>query len=302
MRTISRSSFGDIRIFVEVARRGGFRAAAEHLQQAPASVSEAIQRFEDKLGVRLFERSTRSVALTPIGKQFYEKSLPAVTELEGAVNALDDQKNEISGTLRLSAPYSAGPFFLDDLISSFAIAYPAVDVEVIYDDKKIDLYTAGIDAAIRSNTLLAQDTHAVSVGPELAMSIVASQDYLAQKGTPQHPSDILSHDAICYAFGFGGQLAPWGFSGVDGQYVMQPKPRMVSNDMRTLLNYAQNGLGLAYVYAGIAAPYIEKNNMVSVLEEHLSPLPRYSINYLSKKNITPRLRAFLDLAKVSSKS
>jgi len=296
---MNRNSFGDIRVFVEVARRGGFRAAAEHLQQAPASVSEAVQRFEDRLGVRLFERSTRSVALTPIGEQFYARSLPAVTELEGAVSDLDDQKNEVAGTLRLSAPYSAGPFFLDDLVARFAVAYPAVNVELIYDDKKVDLLTSGIDAAIRSNTLLGPDTHAVVVGPKLTMSIVAAPDYLARKGLPEHPREILHHDAICYAFGLGGQLAPWGFVGPDGAYVMQPKPRMVANDMRSLLNYAQHGLGLAYVYAEIAAPYVARSDMIEVLAEHLCPLPRYSLNYRSKRHMTRRLRAFVDMAKDS---
>ncbi len=298
---MSRSNFGDIRVFVEVARRGGFRAAAEHLHQAPASISEAVQRFEDRLGVKLFERSTRSVVLTSIGEQFYARSLPAVAELEGAISDLDDQKDQVTGTLRLSAPYSAGPFFLDELVARFAEAYPSVDVELIYDDKKIDLLTSGIDAAIRSNTLLGPDTHAVSVGPELKMSIVAAPSYLARKDTPKHPRDILEHDAICYAFGLGGQQAPWGFIGPEGEYVMQPQPRMLANDMRSLLQYAKHGLGLAYVYAEIAAPYITNGNVVEVLTKHLSSMPRYSLNYLGKKHMTRRLRAFVDMAKENAR-
>ncbi|MBG6172530.1 DNA-binding transcriptional LysR family regulator [Labrenzia sp. EL_208] len=295
------NNFGEIRVFVEVARRGGFRAAAAHLHQAPASVSEAIQRFEDRLGVRLFERSTRSVALTPIGEQFYERSLPAVTDLERALAALDEQKDQVSGTLRLSAPYSAGPFFLDDLVVRFAETYPSVQIEVIFDDKKVDLVTSGIDAAIRSNTMMAPDTHAVPVGPELNMTIVASRAYLDDRGTPKHPHDVLEHDTICYAFGRGDRLAPWGFSGPDGSFVMQPKPRMVANDMRSLLNYAAQGLGLALVYKDIAKPFVEKHDLIEVLGMHLAPLPRYSINYQSKKHMPRRLRAFIDLAKAQNR-
>ncbi len=294
---MNRNNFGDIRVFVEVARRGGFRAAAKYLQQAPASVSEAVQRFEDRLGVRLFERSTRSVVLTPIGEQFYARSLPAIAELEGAVSDIDDQKDNVSGTLRLSAPYSAGPFFLDELVAHYAREYPSVNVELIYNDNKVDLLTSGIDAAIRSNTLLGPDTHAVSVGPELTMAIVATPEYLERMGTPKRPEDILQHHAICYAFGRGDQLAPWGFKGADGPYVMQTKSRMVANDMRSLLCYAQHGLGLAYVYSEIAAPYIANGNMVEVLKDYLLPLPRYSLNYRSKKHMTRRLRAFIDMAK-----
>lgn len=294
---MARSNFGDIRVFVEVARRGGFRAAADHLQQAPASVSEAVQRLEDRLGVRLLERSSRSVALTPIGERFYAKSLPAILELEGAVHDLDDQKDAVTGTLRLTAPYSAGSFFLDGLVSRFAREFPAVKVEVIYDDKKVDLLTSGVDAAIRSNTLLGPDTHAVPVGPELEMTIIASSDYLVRKGTPTHPRDILDHDTICYAFGMGGQHAPWGFHGPDGSFTMQPKPRMVANDMRSLLTYARQGLGLAYLYREIAAPYIGTDGLTEVLTNRLAQLPRYSLNYRSKRNMTRRLRAFVDMAK-----
>ncbi len=282
---------------MEVARKGGFRAAAESLQLAPASVSEAVQRFEDRLGVRLFERSTRAVALTPVGERFFERSLPAVTDLEAAINDLHDQKGRVTGTLRLSAPYSAGPFFLDDLVARFAISHPEVDVELIYDDKKVDLLSSGIDAAVRSNTLLGQDTHAVPVGPELTMSIVASPDYLAKNGMPVQPHDILSHAAICYAFDLGGQRAPWGFKGLDGYYTVEPKPRMMANDMRSLIHYAEHGLGLAYIYREIGLPYIENGTVVEVLAEHLSPLPRYSLNYRSKRHMTSRLRAFIDTAK-----
>ncbi|RKQ69176.1 LysR family transcriptional regulator [Litorimonas taeanensis] len=297
---MSRNNFGDIRIFVQVARMGGFRAAAKQLRQAPASVSEAVQRLEDRIGVKLFERSTRSVALTQVGEQLYTRSLPAVKELEEALSDIDVQKDEVAGTLKLSAPYSAGPFFLDNLIAKFATLYPTVDVEIIYDDNKVDLVTSGIDAAIRSNTLLEPDTHAVTVGPALTMSIIVSQDYLTRKGTPKHPQDIINHDTLCYAFGRSGQLAPWSFNGPDGVYTIQPKPRIAVNDMRSLLHYAEQGLGLAYVYKEIAAPFLKSGKMKDVLNAHLTPFPRYSLNYLSKRHMPRRLRAFIDMAKEST--
>lgn len=296
---MSRNNFGDVRIFVEVARRGGFRAAAEALNLAPASISEAVQRFEEKLDARLFQRSTRAVVLTPIGEWLFERSQSAVIDLEEAISDLQNLKGHVAGTLRLSAPYSAGPFFLDDLVARYAASHPEVIVEVIYDDKKVDLLRSGIDAAIRSTTLLGTDTHAVSVGPELDVTIVASPHYLAQKGVPKRPKDILKHDAICYAFDHGENLAPWGFKGTQGHFFVQPKPKMVANDMRSLILYAQRGLGLAYLYREIAAPYIRKDDLTEVLSEHLLPLPRYSLNYISKRHMTTRLRAFIDMAKAN---
>lgn len=294
---MSKSGFGDIRIFVEVARRGGFRAAADHLQQAPASVSQAIQRFEERLGVKVFERSTRAVALTAIGEELYRRSLPAVTDLEAAIEDLENHKDEVAGRLRLTAPYSAGPFFLDELVAEFSKRYEAVDIELIYDDKKVDLISSGVDAAIRSNMLLEQDTHAFPIGPELNMSIVASPEYLSKHGMPDNPDEILNHDAICYAFGKASSLAPWTFKDSNGTYTIQPKPKLVANDMRSLLNYAQNGLGLAYIYSEIAKPFLDQGKVVGVLGDHIAQLSRYSVNYRSKRLMTRRLRSFLDMAK-----
>ncbi|MEP3279429.1 MAG: LysR family transcriptional regulator [Stappiaceae bacterium] len=298
---MQRSQLSDMTVFVEVARANGFRAAAKNLKLKPGSVSEAVQRFEDRLGVRLFERSTRSVALTTIGEQLFARSLPAIDELEAAVQGIEEQKEKISGTLRLTAPYSAGAFFLDELVVRFAESCPEATVEVIYDDRKVDMMETRVDAAIRSSTLLEADTHAVPVGPKLKMAIVAAPAYLHRKGAPDVPQDILNHDGICFAFGSGGQLAPWTFEGEQGSYIAMPKPRMVANDLRSLLLYATNGLGLAYVYAEMATPFLAEGRLVEVLPGEVPSLPSYSLNYRSKKHMTRRLRAFIDLAKSKSR-
>jgi DNA-binding transcriptional LysR family regulator len=298
---MQRNQLSDMAVFVEVARANGFRAAAQNLKLKAGSVSEAIQRFEDRLGVRLFERSTRSVVLTPIGEQLYERSLPAINELEAAVLGLDEQKDKVTGTLRLTAPYSAGAFFLDGLVAEFAAVYPEVTVELLYDDMKIDLLESRVDAAIRANILLEADTHAVPVGPHLNMAIVASPSYLNKHSTPDVPQDLLQHDGICFAFGSSDQLAPWTFEGKKGPYTVMPKPRMIVNDLRSQLAYAANDLGLAYLYADVAAPFLADGTLIEVLQGQVPPLPSYSLNYRSKKHMTRRLRAFVDLAKLTAR-
>ncbi|MET1416189.1 LysR family transcriptional regulator [Roseibium sp. HPY-6] len=294
---MKRNQLSDMSVFVEVARVKGFRAAAENLKLKAGSVSEAVQRFEDRLGVRLFERSTRSVALTPAGEQLYRRSLPAITDLETAIRELDALKDSVAGTLRISAPYSAGAFFLDGLLSEYALLYPDVAVELIYDDAKVDLVEAGVDVAIRSNTLLEPDTHALPIGPELRMAIVASRSYLERAGVPASPEHILDHEGICFAFGRGDRMAPWMFEGKDGLYSVMPRPRMVVNDLRALLTYARAGLGLAYVYADMAEADLATGDLIAVLPGAVPSLPRYSLNYRSKKHMPRRLRAFVDLAK-----
>lgn len=294
---MQRNQLSDVAIFVEVARQNGFRAAADALGLQAASVSEAVQRFEDRLGVRLFERSTRAVALTSVGQWLYEHALPAINDLEAAFRDLEEQRDSVSGTLRLSAPYSAGAFFLDDLVARFAEQHPDVTVELIYDDQKVDLISSQVDAAIRATTLLEAETHAVSVGPILRMALVAAPDYLDRRGMPQTPQDILNHDGICFAFGGSGALAPWVFESDDGPVSIMPRPRMITNDLRSLIGYASRGLGLAYVYADVAIPIIEAGQLVEIMPELIPSMPRYSLNYRSKRNMSKRLRAFVDMAK-----
>lgn len=224
---MQRTQLNDMTVFVEVARSQGFRAAADKLKLGAGTVSEAIQRFEDRLGVRLIERSTRSMALTTAGENLYRRSLPAIVDLESALNDLSEDADVVAGVLRLTAPRSAGPFFLDALIMNFAAAYPEVSIELIYDDKKVDLVASRVDAAIRSNTLLEQDTHALPIGPELKMALVASPAYLATHGRPKRPTDLVSHNGICFSFGSADNLASWGFIGDKGVYDVMPKPRQI---------------------------------------------------------------------------
>lgn len=293
---MKKNQLNDISIFVEVAQANGFRAAAEKLKVGASSVSEAIQRLEDRLGIRLIERTTRKISLTSAGKKLYQRSLPAIKEIEVAVNELNESEHDIAGTLKLTAPISSGPLFLDNLLTQYSVLYPDVQIELIYDDNKIDLVSTSIDAAIRSHTLLELDTHAIPVGPKLSLIMVASQEYLMKNGTPKTPKDILKHDGICYAFGRSGNLAPWQFIQDENIYTVMPKTKIKVNDMLSMLTYAQAGLGLAYLYKETAEPYIKSARLVSILPDKIPQLPSYTINYLSKRNMPARLRAFIELA------
>ncbi len=297
---MERQQLSDLTVFAEVARAKGFRAAASRLNLQAGSISEAVQRFEDRLGVRLFERSTRSVALTTAGEKLYSRSLPALADLEAAIQELDEDKDGIAGTLKLSAPYSAGPFFLDRLLAQFAKQFPDVLIELIYDDAKADLVTSGVDAAIRSNTLLEQDTHALPIGPDLKMALVASPEYLAEKGMPERPSDLIDHDGIFFAFGSSGNIAPWTFEAGDGPRAINAKRRIVVNNLQSMVHCAASGLGLAYVYREAAKNAIDQGQLLSLFDNKVPELPRYSLNYRTKRHMPARLRAFIDFAKETS--
>ncbi|WP_406647678.1 LysR substrate-binding domain-containing protein [Aliisedimentitalea scapharcae] len=294
---MKRNELNDVSIFVAVARENGFRAAADKLKLGAGSVSEAVQRFEDRLGVRLIERSTRAIALTKAGELLYRRSLPAINDLETALNDVHDLNEGLSGTLRLTAPIGAGQLFLDALITGFAKEHPAVTIELIYDEKKVDLVTSGVDAAIRAETLLDPDTHAIAVGPVQDMMIVASPDYLATSPPLEVPADVAGHNGVCFAFAGADDLAPWVFTGKDGPFSVMPRPRMVANDVTSILEGAKAGLGLTYIFANSVESFLRDGSLVQVLNGRTEALPRFSLNYLTKRNMPSRVRAFVDFAK-----
>jgi len=292
------ANLNDLSVFVEVARANGFRAAADNLNLGAGSVSATVQRIESRLGVRLIERTTRKISLTTAGEQLFKRSVTALAELTSALDDVGGDQRIVSGTLRLSAPRSSSPFFLDELIASFGATYPEVRVEVMYDDEKVDLVTAGVDAAIRSQTLLEKETYAVEIGPKLEMALVASPDYLERVGTPKKPTDLTHHDGICFAFGRADRLAPWIFAeGKKAPYAVSPKARMIVNDLVSMINFAKAGLGLTYVYKKPAEPYIQSGELVTLFDRKVPALSRYTINYLTKRHMPARLRTFIELAK-----
>ena len=293
------ANLNDIGVFVEVARANGFRAAAANLNLGVGSVSETIRRLEARLGVRLIERTTRKIALTAAGEKLFQRSLPALKDLANALNELGEEQQTLSGTLRLSAPRSSSPFFLDDAIAQYSAAYPKISIEVMYDDDRVDLVTSGIDAAIRSKTLLQSGTYSVEIGPKLDMALVASPRYLKVNGTPKKPAELTEHDGIRFAFGRADRLAPWSFVEGKGKrsYSVTPKSRMIVNDLVSMINFAKSGLGLAYVYRKPAEPWIDSGELVTLFDKHVPPLPRYTINYLTKRHMPARLKAFIDLVK-----
>lgn len=295
---MKKTNLNDVLVFTEVARANGFRAAAEKLNLGAGSVSETVQRIEDRLGVRLIERTTRKMSLTNAGERLFQRTLPALADLESALEEAGEDQNTLSGALRLSAPRSSSPFFLDEVIAEFGAAYPEVSVEVMYDDSKVDLVTSGIDAAIRSQTLLEKETYAVEIGPKLDMALVAAPTYLERNGRPKKPTDLTNHDGIRFGFGSADRLAPWSFVvGKKPAYMITPRPRMIVNDLMSMINFAKAGLGFAYVYRKPAEPFIESGELVTIFDKYVPALPRYTINYLTKRHMPARLRAFIDLAK-----
>lgn len=294
---MERSQLSDIAVFVEVARCKSFRGAAKKLGITPGAVSTSVHRFENRLGVRLLERTTRSVALSVPGEFLFSRCRSALEQIGEAITDLDTESKVARGVLRISAPRRTGPLFLDDLLMKYAKAYPDVRLDVLFNDSKVDLVTSGVDVALRAQTILDEDTHAIPVGRAIPMTIVGSPNYLKERGTPKRPSALVNHDGICFAFEDSNVLAPWQFKSSDGTYSVMPKCKMTVNDLGSLLTYCEKGLGLAYTFAESTSKSVAENRLVPVLKKHIVPLPKFSINYLSKRHMPLRVRAFIELAK-----
>ena len=286
----------EISIFIEVVRSDGFRAAGKKLNLGAGSISQSIQRLEDRLGNQLLNRTTRKIALTEAGRSLFNRCSPAFSYIEDVVRELDEAKDCLSGTLKINAPRAVGSCFLDDLLVSYATQYPSVNIEIVYQDNKIDLVQSGVDAAIRIGGLLEKDTHAVPVGPKLDMAIVASPTYLERFGDIKHPSDLTEHRGVCYKQQTATSIYAWQFEEGNNKYSVTPKPAITSNDIDSLIAFVKNHLGVGYLYTHDIKEYLESGEMIQVLKEYTSTQGRYSINYLSKKNMPKRLRAFIDMA------
>lgn len=282
--------------FIHVVRAGGFRKAANELGMTAGAVSEAVKRLEDRVGVRLLERSTRNVSLTDAGRDFYERCGIAFDSIIDAMQDVLEDRNDVTGTLRLTAPWSAGPIFLNKLVAKFLQAYPNASVDLIYDDRKLDLISSRIDAAIRSNNLLEKDTQSFPIGPKLQMCVVASPDYLERIGFPKSPKDLIVHDGIFFRITSNNKLAPWVFVEKNERYSSEPHQRFIVNDVDTALKMSELGLGLMYVYHSIASEKIKQGKLIALFLKEADIRPNFNINFISKQHMPSKLRAFIKLS------
>ena len=203
---------GDLNAFVAVARAGGFREGARASGGSASGLSEAVRRLETQLGVRLFNRTTRSVVPTEAGLSLLGRLGPALSEVEAALDVVNGFRDRPAGSLRLNVPVSAARLILPDIIPGFLAAYPGIRLEVIADENFVDVLAAGCDAGIRYDERLEQDMIAVPIGPRVQhFATAASPAYLDRHGRPQHPSDLLGHSCLRGRFASGAML-PWEFA------------------------------------------------------------------------------------------
>ncbi|WP_438752813.1 LysR family transcriptional regulator [Pararhizobium sp. O133] len=287
----------DLDAFMAVARDRNFRAAARKRGVSPSSLSEALRRLEERLGVRLLNRTTRSVTLTEAGEQLMERLSPALGEVASALDQIGSFRDSATGTLRLNVATVVAKVVLPDIVADFLKAYPGITLEVIGDDSFIDVLAAGFDAGVRYDERLEKDMIAVPIGPRRQRFVTAaSPAYLLAHGEPRHPRDILDHVCIRHRFA-SGRVSSWEYERGNEVVRISPQARITANTLELEIRAAVAGLGIIATFEEFLAPAIATGELVPILEDWAPEFPGPYLYYASRRHMPPPLRAFLDFLK-----
>jgi DNA-binding transcriptional LysR family regulator len=291
---------GDLDAFVSVARARGFRDAARATGASASGLSEAVRRLEAQLGVRLLNRTTRSVTPTEAGRMLLERLAPALAEVESALDVVNGFRGQPAGTLRLNVPISAARLVLPRIVPGFLAAYPQIRLEVIAEDGFVDVLAAGFDAGIRYEERLDQDMIAVPIGPRSQrFALGAAPAYLDRHGRPGHPRELLGHACLGGRFE-SGAMPVWEFERAGEVVRIEPKgPLLVSLGTATDLavDTAIAAGGIISLFEDWLRPHFESGALEPVLEPWWQSFSGPFLYYSGRRLVPAPLRAFIDFVR-----
>jgi DNA-binding transcriptional LysR family regulator len=290
---MKRLDLSDLDHFVAVARTLSFRAAARELAVSPSAVSHAIGGLETRLGVRLFNRTTRSVALTDAGRRFFERLAPAVDEIRDACAEVADRPDRPAGRLRLSAPRSALALGLAPRLADFCRRHPQVELDLHVDERRRDLVAEGFDAGIRIGELVERDHVAVAIGPPLRLAVVAAPEVVAAHPPAREPRDLENWPGLLRRFG-DGAIYRWEFERDGHALTLLPRARFVADDGAALVEAARAGLGIACVLEDYVGDDIAAGRLVRLFEDWTPAFPGFHLHHPSRRQVRPALAALID--------
>ena len=297
-----RPGLNDLDAVIAIARRGSFRAAALDLGMSTTALSNAVGKLEASLGVRLFNRTTRSVSLTDAGRVFVEQVGPALQDIHGAMDAVRSQQATPSGTLRINAFATAAREILSPLVLEFLRRYPQVHVDLVTEGRLVDIVAEGFDLGVRVADLVPSDMIAVSLGRPQRYAVVGSPAYFEKHGRPRVPPDLLNHQCIRVRLP-NGALYRWQFE-KRGQTAQIDVSGPITLDEASLARTAVlEGIGLGFFMEQDVRADIEAGRLVRVLEDWTPPLAGLCLYYPGRRNPSAALKAFIGLAReLSAKS
>ncbi len=282
----------DLDAFVAVARTRNFRRAALEQRVSVSSLSQRLRDMEERLGVRLMNRTTRSVALTEAGELLLSRIGPAMGDVSAALDQVRGLRGVLSGRLRINAPSPAIDLVLAPMIAPFLRAYPQIDLEIVAESSFVDIVADGFDAGVRYGEHLALDMVALSLSGPQRYAVVASPDYVARHGKPKHPKDLLDHRCISIRFGTG-VLQEWEFEKAGQVMKVSPPPILIANYAGLVHRAVHDGLGFWLTFEGYVREAVKSGALVSVLDDWCTPFSGPFLYYPSRRQLPPALGAFV---------
>ncbi|MBL9020674.1 MAG: LysR family transcriptional regulator [Myxococcales bacterium] len=296
-----RDDLSGLRALLCVAEKRSFRAAAADLGVTPSAVSQIVRALEERVGVRLLQRTTRNVGLTEAGEHFIAQLKPAFHAVDVAFESLAAMRGRPSGLLRLTMLRTGYADVIKPKLARFLAAYPDIRLEICLEEALSNIVAEGFDAGIRLGHSLDREMIAVRVSPDQRLVAVGSPSYFAKAGRPTHPRDLQNHECIGLRMS-SGVVARWRF--VDGEKDLELAVggRVVTNDGSVLVDAALAGVGVAYVFEDMVSDLVAEKRLVRVLEPYCPKIPGYFLYYPTKLNLAPKLKALIDFLKDDGRS
>jgi DNA-binding transcriptional LysR family regulator len=294
-----RDEFGVLAAFVAVAEDRSFTRAAKRLDVSPSALSHAVRALEERMGVRLLARTTRSVAPTQAGQQLFDRVRPAFGDIRQAVERVSGLRDQPAGRVRLLLPRSAAMIALVPKIARLARDYPEVVLEVTTDNSRIDLVAGGFDAGIEIGEFIQKDMVAVRVSEDLRAAIVGSPKYFASRPRPKHPRDLLNHACINFRQGSRGTYR-WEFEKGKQSVTVAVDGPLVVDDAEIQVRAAIDGVGVVWTLEHYSARFISTGKLVRVLEDWCAPFPGYFLYYPSRRQQPAALSALIKTLRLQS--
>ena len=276
-----------------ISAHRSFRAAATELGISPSALSHAITGLEKRLGVRLINRTTRSVSLSEAGERFLARVSPALREIAGALEDVNEFRDTPTGTLRINLKERAAHQILRPIVAKFLRRYPDMSVELALEGRHIDIVAEGFDAGVRLAESVPQDMVAIPCGPDSRFIVVGAPDYFARASVPRSPSDLLNHECIRRRMP-GGKLYRWEFARNAEEFAIDTPGALTLDHNGLMVEAAEAGLGIAFVPEPFARQALEEGRLVALLAEWSPAIPGLCLYYPGHRHVPPALRAFIE--------
>jgi DNA-binding transcriptional LysR family regulator len=291
---VNAAPFAQVQTFLSVARHRSFSAAARELGVSRSAVSQSVSQLEEQLRVVLLTRTTRSVSLTDAGRRLIESVAPAIGQVLSALHEAGAAPGETVGRLRLSVPRSAYPFVIEPILPKFRERHPRIEVELVFDDRMVDIVGGGFDAGIRLAEYVERDMVALRLTDAFRFVVVGAPSYLDEHGTPERPEDLLKHECLTFRSETTGSLYAWELERGRRSWRVPVRGGVVVNDGMMCMALAEQGLGLAYVFEPLVAEKLRTGRLRRVLEPFAPSVPGLFLYYANRSQRSAPLRLFIE--------